>query len=54
MNACLECGGALELPADPMVGEILACPACGTEMEIGGLAPVELRLAPEIEEDWGE
>lgn len=54
MFDCIECGGKLEIPADPMAGEIVACAACGTELEITGTDPVTLAAAPEVEEDWGE
>jgi alpha-aminoadipate carrier protein LysW len=37
-----------------MENELLSCPECGTELEIMNLEPIELELAPEVEEDWGE
>ena len=51
---CVECGGAVELPGDVMMGEIVQCPDCGVELEVVNLDPVGIALAPEIEEDWGE
>jgi alpha-aminoadipate/glutamate carrier protein LysW len=30
------------------------CSDCGAELEVVERDPVELRLAPEEEEDWGE
>jgi len=30
------------------------CPDCGVELEVMGLDPLVLDLAPEEEEDWGE
>ena len=39
---------------DVEVGEIIVCPDCGAELEIMGLEPLVLELAPEVEEDWGE
>lgn len=54
MNECIECGGGLEMPEDPMAGEIVACAACGCELEITAVEPLTIALAPEIEEDWGE
>ena len=51
---CPECEATLELPADLIEGEILPCPDCGAELEVVSTAPVELRLAPAVEEDWGE
>ena len=38
----------------PMENELLSCAECGTELEIMRLDPIELGLAPEVEEDWGE
>jgi alpha-aminoadipate carrier protein LysW len=53
-TSCPECAGQIELSADTEVGEILVCPDCGVELEVMGLGPVKLDLAPEVEEDWGE
>ena len=54
MAVCPECEGMLELAADVEEGEILVCPDCGAELEVMGLDPVTVELAPEVEEDWGE
>ena len=54
MAQCLECGADLELAADVEEGEIVVCPDCGVELEVVGLNPIALELAPEVEEDWGE
>ena len=35
-------------------GEIIQCPECGVELEVVNEDPLELALAPEEEEDWGE
>lgn len=51
---CVECAGEVLLLADTMVGEIIACPDCGVELEVVDLDPAVVELAPEIEEDWGE
>lgn len=51
---CPECDADVEIPADAMENELVSCSDCGTELEIMSLDPVELELAPEIEEDWGE
>jgi alpha-aminoadipate carrier protein LysW len=37
-----------------MENELIACAECGAELEIISLDPVQLELAPEVEEDWGE
>ena len=54
MVECLECAAELDLNADLEEGEILVCPDCGVELEVMGLDPITLELAPEVEEDWGE
>jgi len=51
---CLECGAIIELADDVELGEIVVCPDCGVELEVVGLDPISLELAPEVEEDWGE
>lgn len=51
---CPECDALVEFSADSIVGEILECEACSVELEITGLAPAAVAVAPEVEEDWGE
>ena len=51
---CPECAAEVELDDDVMEGEIVDCPECGVELEVVGLGPLTLALAPEEEEDWGE
>ncbi len=53
MALCPECAYEIELE-DPLKGEIVQCPDCGAELEVMSLDPLELLLAPEEEEDWGE
>jgi alpha-aminoadipate carrier protein LysW len=53
-SECPECAAQLDLDPGTEVGEILVCPDCGVELEVRGLDPLELELAPEVEEDWGE
>jgi alpha-aminoadipate carrier protein LysW len=53
-GACVECGADISLQDDLILGEIMPCPECGTELEVTSLDPVQLALAPEVEEDWGE
>ena len=53
-TACPECDASLGIPTDAMENELIACGDCGAELEIISLAPLQLELAPEIEEDWGE
>ncbi len=51
---CPECAADVAIPADAMQNEIISCADCGTELEILSLEPLEVELAPEVEEDWGE
>ncbi len=50
---CPECDAEITMQG-PMKGEIVSCPDCGAELEVVGLDPLALELAPEEEEDWGE
>jgi alpha-aminoadipate carrier protein LysW len=50
---CPECAARIELK-NPEKGEIVECPECGTELEVVSVEPLQLALAPEEEEDWGE
>lgn len=50
---CPECEGPVAL-RDPMQGEIVPCAACGADLEVVSLNPLQLDLAPEVQEDWGE
>lgn len=51
---CVECDADINVPADVMENELLACPDCGVELEVLSLNPLTVDLAPEVEEDWGE
>jgi len=50
---CPECFAAVTLDK-VMRNEIVQCRDCGTDLEVTGLDPLTLELAPEEEEDWGE
>lgn len=50
---CPECLAEIELK-NVMENEITQCPDCGADLEVVNLDPIELVLAPEEEEDWGE
>jgi alpha-aminoadipate carrier protein LysW len=54
MGECPVCGANVPVGPDAVVGELLACPECGTELEVTSLKPVGLSEAPQEEEDWGE
>jgi alpha-aminoadipate/glutamate carrier protein LysW len=51
---CPTCGTTVLVPANVMKHEIIPCQDCGTELEVLSLDPLQLDLAPEVEEDWGE
>ena len=51
---CPECDAEITIPTGAMENELIACAECGAELEIISLDPLELDLAPEVEEDWGE
>ncbi len=50
---CPECEATITLQK-PLRGEIVTCPDCGAELEVVKESPLELALAPQEEEDWGE
>ena len=54
MVECIVCGADLELPDDTVIGELLICDECGTELEVTGIDPFTVDEAPQEEEDWGE
>lgn len=51
---CPECAGNVSFTGKTMKGEIVSCPDCGAELEVTGVNPITLDLAPKEEEDWGE
>lgn len=54
MAECPVCGAEIELKADTILGELLECSDCGTELEVTKLNPFKVEEAPQEEEDWGE
>ena len=53
MTPCPECSSDLDNEGYEL-GELIVCDDCGSELEVVGLDPFALGLAPEEEEDWGE
>ncbi|GAC1355853.1 MAG: lysine biosynthesis protein LysW [Herpetosiphon sp.] len=51
---CPECDAQLRLGTDIIEGEIVPCSECGAELEVTGINPPTVALAPMVEEDWGE
>ena len=51
---CPECAAAVDLADGTVQSEIITCGGCGVDLEVVSVNPLELALAPEEEEDWGE
>ncbi len=51
---CPVCGAAIPRQRDMIVGELLECTDCGSELEVLSLDPFLIGEAPQEEEDWGE
>jgi len=54
MTNCVECGADTPFGDSIILGEIVQCPDCGVELEVTNVEPLEVGLAPEVVEDWGE
>ena len=53
---CTECGAAIAVPDDVIVGEIVSCKDCASEYEVAQVSSggVILKAAEKVGEDWGE
>lgn len=52
MATCPECDAEIEVDEfDVDKGDQLSCPDCGSNLEVAGLSPIELDLAPDDEDD---
>ncbi len=51
---CPVCAGSVQIEEGAVLGEVVPCPDCGSELEVLELAPVTIGVAPDVEEDWGE
>ena len=52
MATCPECDAEIEVDEfDVDKGDQLSCPECGSNLEVVGLAPIELDIAPDDDED---
>lgn len=49
--ACPECGGELHVEEEVDKGDIVTCEECESRLEVVGLDPVELDLAPDELDD---
>jgi alpha-aminoadipate carrier protein LysW len=54
MPQCPECSADVKVDDGSQVNEIVQCAECGSELEVVSTAPVGLKAAPDVEEDWGE
>lgn len=51
---CLECQAEIKLSSDLQKGEVVTCPDCSTDLEIVSVVPLKAKLAPIVQEDWGQ
>jgi len=53
---CPVCLAEFELPDDVLLGEIVTCPDCGSELEVKEIKGSEVELKEVVieKEDWGE
>ena len=55
MVECTECGAAIVVPPDVIIGEIVSCKDCSSEYEVVEITDgIILRPAEQMGEDWGE
>ena len=52
MATCPECDAEIEVDEfDVDKGDQLSCPDCGSNLEVVGLSPIELDLAPDDDDE---
>lgn len=51
---CPICDFNLEMLGDTLVGELIECTDCGTELEVIETVPFTVEEAPTEDEDWGQ
>ena len=52
MATCPECDAEIEVDEfDVDKGDQLSCPDCGSSLEVTGISPIELDLAPDDDEE---
>lgn len=54
MAECPICAGDVQKPDDTVVGEIIECSECGSELEVTDTSPFTVAEAPKEQEDWGQ
>jgi alpha-aminoadipate/glutamate carrier protein LysW len=53
-SPCPVCDASVPLAAGIVAAEVIACPDCGSELEVKSLDPPLLAEAPMEAEDWGQ
>lgn len=51
---CPVCSAKVLVPNDAVIGELISCAECASELEVLDLDPLTLGEAPQEEEDWGQ
>ena len=55
MATCPECDAEIEVDEfDVDKGDQLSCPDCGSSLEVTGISPIELDLAPDDDDEDDE
>ena len=54
MAECPICRGEVEIEEDTLLGELVECPDCGTELEVTGVDPFTVDEASEVDDDEDE
>ena len=55
MATCPECDAEIEVDEfDVDRGDQLSCPECGSSLEVTGVSPLELDVAPDEDDDLDE
>lgn len=53
-TTCPECTADVSFADQPRLSEVVECGDCHSELEVMTLDPLNLVMAPQVEEDWGE
>ena len=48
--SCPNCGGEIRPVDRLMIGEVLACDRCGTQLEVAGTDPLILEILAKVDE----
>jgi alpha-aminoadipate/glutamate carrier protein LysW len=53
-SSCPVCDASVPLAVGIVAAEVVACPDCGSELEVRSVDPPLLAEAPTEAEDWGQ